>query len=620
MPSLWFLRKVWSGLGCFPVLLFLALPASADEFFGDELSPRERYDTETSLEEIESGIDALSVLEIVMKYQAFAEGRCEGYFEVEAAAKNGDGPSQHMLSDLYRRGYCVQQDDERSLYWARQAATGGYEPAFFDFGFFLAEGIGTRKNPAAAVPWLEKATATRMEAYFFLAQIYLSGEGVVQNYRKAHDYALKGAQLGDPLAQAMTAVLKGQSGFEFTDRAAAYKWALIARSSGRPKIIGALATLVAELEGALTQQQVARIQNEAFEWKPRKPPQQASADPTAVELPVPALESVASLSRGQANARLQELGLERDRFLFFKAIAEDNVGVVALYVRAGASVETVSPVLYHPPLLYAAVIGSEQVARYLISAGADIDRWVNDGEDTAILLALSRGHRELAEFLIEQGARLDHPGIMYSAVKFDDPDFLAMLKSKGVPIDQDYVGTPLSEAVSSVDENGESHCYERSAAYLIAEGARLDVLDTSGENLLRQAITTKNPVGCVRLLLEQGVSQDAPQGREPLFLAVMSGNVELARLLLEYGANPEVSLELPADQVPFILEGEAKSTVMNGGTLLQLAVVEQHAAIARLLVQHGAGKDTADNLGRTPLSMAEKTGDSLMIAVLKGEM
>lgn len=91
-------------------------------------------------------------------------------------------------------------------------------------------------------------------------------------------------------------------------------------------------------------------------------------------------------------------------------------------------------------------------------------------------------------------------------------------------------------------------------------------------------------------------------------------------LTLEHGANPNLRFQLEADRVPMVLVGDAKSTVMNGGSLLQLAVAEQHAAIARLLVQHGADKDAADNLGRTPLSLAESNGDSLMIAVLKGEM
>jgi ankyrin repeat protein len=138
--------------------------------------------------------------------------------------------------------------------------------------------------------------------------------------------------------------------------------------------------------------------------------------------------------------------------------------------------------------------------------------------------------------------------------------------------------------------------------------------------MLQNAIETVNPVGCVKLLLQNGASQSAVQGREPLFISVISGNAELVKLLLEHGADPNLRFELEPGHVPMVLVGDAKSTVMNGSSLLQLAVVEQHAGIARLLVQHGANKDAADNLGRTPLSVAESNGDSLMVAVLKGEM
>jgi hypothetical protein len=58
-------------------------------------------------------------------------------------------------------------------------------------------------------------------------------------------------------------------------------------------------------------------------------------------------------------------------------------------------------------------------------------------------------------------AKLDHPGIMYSAVEFNDAAFLALLKSKGVLIDQDYVGTPLSNAVSATGDDGKPRCYEK---------------------------------------------------------------------------------------------------------------------------------------------------------------
>lgn len=223
------IRLWWGAL----LLLALASAVSADEFFGDQLSIREKHASDASRESLTTTIEGISALQLFMEYQAFAEGRCERYFELETAAKNGDGKSQHMLSDLYRNGYCVPQDDARALQWARKAADGGYAPAYFDVGYFLVQGIGTEKNPAAAVRWLEKATATRIEAHYLLAKIYWEGEGVTQNYQKAHEYALRGAQLGEPSAQAMTVVLEAQNGFQFSDAYDTYKWALILRSTVR---------------------------------------------------------------------------------------------------------------------------------------------------------------------------------------------------------------------------------------------------------------------------------------------------------------------------------------------------------------------------------------------------
>jgi ankyrin repeat protein len=545
------IRLWWGAL----LLLALASAVSADEFFGDQLSVREKHASDVSQESLTTAIEDLSTLQLFMEYQAFAEGRCEGYLELETAAKNGNGKSQHMLSDLYRNGYCVPQDDARALQWARKAADGGYAPAYFDVGYFLVQGIGTEKNPAAAVCWLEKASATRIEAHYQLAMIYWNGEGVTQNYQKAHEYALRGARLGDPSAQAITAIFEAQNGFQFSDPFDAYKWALIANASGRPNIMETLSAITTALEESLTRDQIAQAQTEASEWEPLKLEPAASTDLTAIDLPVLDPDTTLSLSREQANARLAELGLERDRFLFFKAIAEDNVAVIALYIRAGASPETFSPVLFNTPLLYAAVNGSERVTRYLVSAGADIDRSVNSGNDTPVLLALSRRHRQLAEFLIAKGVKLDHPGIMYNAVEFNDPTLLAMLQSKGVPIDQEYVGTPLSHAVSAMGDDGERRCYEKSAAFLIANGARLEGRDMMGETMLENAIGTVNPVECVKLLLQNGASQSAVQGREPLFISVISGNAELVQLLLEHGPDPNLRFELEAGHVPMVLVG-----------------------------------------------------------------
>lgn len=591
----------------------------ADDFFGDELSEREKFSQQASISELTSSIENIESITLLLTYSAFKEGRCEEYFEIEAAAKNGDAKNQWILSDLYRQGLCVPQDDARALHWVQKAAEGGLTEAYYDFGLFLLQGVGTDKNPRAAVEWLEKATNYRTEVYYHLALIYLNGEGAPQNFNKAFQYAHLGATYGDPPAQVITSILCSMEGFGFSNSVDAYKWAIVAKSNGRKEIAGALSETLETLDNSMTTAQIADAQDAALNWTPLELQPAKSHDPTEVDLPEIDFDSVAKLTANQAATRLEELGMEKDRFLFFKAIEEDNVGITALYIRAGASVEVFSPVLFHTPVTYAAVFGSVQVVKYLLAAGANIDRSLNSANDSAVLYAFSKGHRNVAELLIEHGAKLNHPGIMYNAVEFNDPALLAELKSKGVPVDEEYVSTPLANAVSAVDDNGDRHCLAASAEFLLNSGARTNVLNSNGDSLVQSAMGTTNPYPCVKLLLENGASPTASTGQEPLFYAVMIGNADVVELLLTHGANANLTLTLTEGQVPYVLGEKAKDVVLNGGSILQVAVEEQHASIARFLVQYGANVDTKDNKGRTPLSAARANNDALMVSILEAE-
>lgn len=602
------------------LILLNAQQIYADDFFGDELSEREKYSQQASMNELSGTIEIIDTMKMLLDYAAFEEGRCEDYFEIESAAKNGDAKSQWILSDLYRKGFCAPQDDARALHWLEKAANAGLVDAYFDYGLFLKDGVGGKKNPKAAISWLEKATEQRVEAYRVLATIYLNGEGVPTNFNKGFQYALRGASYGDPFAQYLVAIiLQAEQGFEFSSPVESYKWALIAKSSGREEFADHLSGVIDNLEESLTTKQIAAAQEAATNWAPKEWEVKESTNLTDIKLPEVKPAQVTNLTTHQAQNLLQDLGLERDRFLFFKAIAEDNVGVTALYIRAGASVEVFSPTLFFTPLLCAASSGSERVVKYLIAVGADIDRALNSGSDTAVLYAFSRGHRNIAEYLIERGAKLDHPGIMYNAVEFNDPVLLAELKSKGVPVDEEYVSTPLANAVSAVDDNGDRHCLTASAEFLLNSGARTNVLNSNGDSLVQSAMGTTNPYPCVKLLLENGASLTASTGQEPLFYAVMIGNADVVELLLTHGANANLTLTLTEDQVPYALGEKAKEVVLNGGSILHVAVEEQHASIARFLVQYGANVDTKNNKGRTPLSAARASNDALMVSILEAE-
>lgn len=58
------------------------------------------------------------------------------------------------------------------------------------------------------------------------------------------------------------------------------------------------------------------------------------------------------------------------------------------------------------PLIAAALCGHIEVAKYLVEAGADLDHdcWLGDGGGTPLIYAVKRGFRVLARFLLAAGA------------------------------------------------------------------------------------------------------------------------------------------------------------------------------------------------------------------------
>lgn len=84
-----------------------------------------------------------------------------------------------------------------------------------------------------------------------------------------------------------------------------------------------------------------------------------------------------------------------------------------------------------------------------------------------------------------------------------------------------------------------------------------------------------------------------------LFRVIDEGKIEFVRWAMEQGVDP--NLESPK----------------SGATLLTEAISALQPAIVELLVQYGADPEFADDEGITPLELAQKTGNSAMIACLE---
>lgn len=107
-----------------------------------------------------------------------------------------------------------------------------------------------------------------------------------------------------------------------------------------------------------------------------------------------------------------------------------------------------------------------------------------------------------------------------------------------------------------------------------------------------------------RLLIEAGAEVDTPSQNPfhvtPLHSAAASGNLEIAGLLLENGA-------------------DANARQQSGFTPLHSAAQNGQVEMAKLLLEHGADIQAVNEAGQNALAIAEANDRSEMVAFLKSQ-
>jgi ankyrin repeat protein len=146
------------------------------------------------------------------------------------------------------------------------------------------------------------------------------------------------------------------------------------------------------------------------------------------------------------------------------------------------------------PLLHAVLVGDLPVVDLLLSAGADVDDAGGDGV-TALMLALTKRHEEVALFLIERGA---------------DP----------TPAEAGYTALHLAAATGQHD----------AARAIVAVGADVNVSMT-----MPQRLTTAFEIG---VFASPGSGRLTQKGSTPFLVAAKSADAEMMRLLVDGGADP----------------------------------------------------------------------------------
>ncbi len=260
---------------------------------------------------------------------------------------------------------------------------------------------------------------------------------------------------------------------------------------------------------------------------------------------------------------------EEGQTALMTAALAGRVDAVKVLLSHGAKLNVAEPVRGQTALMWAASEGNAAAVETLIEFGADVKTKSKTGF-TPLLFAVRNGHKETVQALLAHGANAGDAA----------PDGT----------------TALNVAVVNA-------CFEV-AAVLLDHGANPNAPDARGSPL--HTLTWLRKPGS-----DGGNGLGTRSYPPPLQVGNMSA-LELAKALLEHGANPNTRITLR--ERAFGREGTTRNPPLihlgrhlltfSGATAFYLAARNGDAPYMRLLAQHGADPKLPNVLGITPLIAA----------------
>jgi len=318
------------------------------------------------------------------------------------------------------------------------------------------------------------------------------------------------------------------------------------------------------------------------------------------------LELVRALIKAGANVKLtSQFGTSA----LTEAAIIGSAPVISALLKAGADPNYKTPD-GETPLMAAARSGKVDAAAQLVDAGADINAKETWGGQSPLMWAAAQGQADMVKFLASQGANLNDHGKIHQWER--------KVIQEPRPKDMNKGGfTPLHYAA----REGCAACVQN----LLAAGADPDSEDPDRETPLLLALENMH-FDTAAVLVQGGADLDKWDlfGRSPVYMAAdvstlpVKGNgamsvlpspdkltaVEVGRLMLERGANPNIQLKRrpPYRDVPQDRGGD--QMLAQGATPLLRASRAGDDKFVALLLEHKALVDLPSKEGITPLMAA----------------
>src|SRR4051812_32281479 len=354
--------------------------------------------------------------------------------------------------------------------------------------------------------------------------------------------------------------------------------------------------------------------------------------------------------------------------------------VAELLLKAGADANA-SPA-GEPVLMTAARTGSTELVEMLLAHGADVNARDGWRGQTALMWAAAEDHAAVVEVLLRKGADATAKSTGgYSALAFaarqGHLDIVERIVAAGADVNEKAPnGTPvLTLAIENLRYPVASFLVEKGAdtndVNKQGETALHAAVRSRAPTLRRRAADDAESLGVLALLMDHGANPNARKpkapkitdamvgsaqrpaidnvvnlgGATPFLLAAESADLSAMRLMLARGADPRLptyentttlavaagvgfvegrerarseSDALAAAKLLIDAGVDVNAVSERGQTALHGAVYRAANSIIRLLVESGARTDIIDELGRTPLQLAE-SGFNQVASVIRRE-
>jgi ankyrin repeat protein len=323
-----------------------------------------------------------------------------------------------------------------------------------------------------------------------------------------------------------------------------------------------------------------------------------------------------------------------------------NAELVQRLLRAEANPDTRND-YGSSPMSEAATVANTEILELLLDAGADVESPNVDGQ-TALMAVARTGNLEAAELLLDHDANVNaaetwggQTALMWAAARHH-PEMIDVLVKHGAVVDQRAVDRNWERRVTSEPRVKEmftggftallyaarENCLE-CVKRLLDAGADINKPDPDNVSPLIMALMNSR-FDVAKYLIEQGadVNQWDYWGRTPLYTAAdmnilpmsyrgdlppveNTSGLEVARMLLERGADPNYGLKLapPPRNIAYDRAGD-NPVMTTGSTPLQRAAYGCDIEMMQLLLEHGADMSLGNINGVTPMIALTSQGGS----------